>query len=135
MSMLEWDDSYSVKVEMLDEHHKTLFKIVNRFYETAKNNSDIATLTEIFKKVLDYTQMHFKIEEYYMKKHEYPTYDKHKQIHEDLVQRASSLHDDIQSGKVGAVDNACTFLKDWLEKHIKGVDTQYGPHLNRAGMH
>ena len=135
MSLFEWDDSFSVKVEMLDNHHKTLFTILNNFYDESQKTDDYQALAKVFHKVLDYTQMHFKIEEYYMKKYEFPTFDKHKALHEDLVKRAIALYDDIKGGKPGAKETAITFLKDWLEKHIKGVDTKYSSHLNKNGMH
>lgn len=134
MAVLKWDDSYSVKVTMLDDHHKTLFSIVNRFYDVSQKTDDKNELCEVFKRVLDYTQMHFKIEEHYMQKYGYPDFEGHKKRHEDLLKKAASLYEGIEAGTKGIKELAVAFLKEWLEGHIKGTDTKYSSHLNKNGM-
>ncbi|MDH5326727.1 MAG: bacteriohemerythrin [Gammaproteobacteria bacterium] len=135
MEKINWDKSYSVNVDMLDTQHQNLFAIINKFYDVVQAKKDTSTLSTVFKQVLDYTQTHFKIEEHYLKKYGYPDIEKHMLLHSTLVDRAQTLYSDINAGKSGAAENAIGFLKDWLEGHIKGVDTKYSSHLNQHGMH
>lgn len=132
MAHIVWDESFSVDVELLDGQHQLLFKIINRFYDAWERNETTETLSKLFHEVLDYTHMHFTIEEVLMKQGEYPDLDNHKAAHQRLVEQASKLYDDIQRGGADAGKNAVAFLKDWLEKHIRGTDKAYSPYIGDA---
>ena len=134
MSAIKWDASYSVNVNMFDSQHQNLFAIINKFYDLASTTKDSHALSAVFKQVVDYTQTHFKIEEHYLQKYQYPDVEQHKELHRNLVDRANALYTEITEGKAGAADSAIVFLKNWLEGHIKGVDTKYSSHLNQRGM-
>lgn len=40
MHIFEWDDSYSVKVDRLDEQHKHFFEIVKELHKALENKED-----------------------------------------------------------------------------------------------
>lgn len=129
MSVLTWDESYAVGVELLDQQHKILIQLINRFDNAAKAQADTAELTNIFSQVLDYTTTHFTMEELMMKQAKYPDLENHMGIHARLVEEAKKHYEEIKAGSKGANQSAMNFLGNWLEKHIKGIDTKYGPYM------
>ena len=133
MSYIQWDDTFSVGVELIDGQHQILFKIINRFYDATERKENQTALSKLFNDVLDYTAMHFNIEETMMKQCAYPDIAKHHEIHQRLIERATEIQQDIDRGVAGAPHTAMKFLKDWLEQHIKGNDKQYTPYMTKLG--
>lgn len=129
MTHILWDESFSVDSELLDGQHQLLFKIINRFYDAWERHEGADTLSRLFHEVLDYTHMHFTIEEVLMKQGGYPGLEAHKLAHKRLVEQAKELYDDIRRDMPDAGNHAVAFLKDWLEKHIRGIDKQYAPFI------
>lgn len=129
MIAIKWDESFSVGVETLDRQHKLLFALINQFHRAVEAKEDTPKLTSIFSQVVAYTGMHFSKEEEMMRQANYPDLENHMVLHARLVEEAKKNLEEIQSGKNGACENAVGFLANWLEKHIKGVDTKYAPHV------
>lgn len=132
MSTLTWDSSYSVGVELLDGQHQLLFQIINRFYNSMERNDPSEQQERYFHEVLDYTEMHFRIEETFMKQAQFPDLEAHIGVHKKLLDEATELDTSLKAGTPGAGEKAVQFLKDWLEKHIKGMDTKYTPFMHEA---
>ncbi len=133
MPYINWDPSFSVGVGPLDGQHQTLFQIINRFYDAMEMHAPQAVLSAIFGEVLDYTNMHFKLEEAIMRRYSYPGFERHRQYHQQLVARAVAIKSDIDAGQRDAPRDALRFLTDWLEKHIKGCDVDYSPYMSKLG--
>lgn len=132
MTTLTWDETFAVGSELLDQQHKILFQLINRFSAAVEREANTAELSKIFSEVLDYTETHFSMEEQLMKRFEYPDRENHMAIHSRLVSDAKSTYEDIKAGKKGAPKSAIDFLANWLEKHIKGTDTKYSSYLSDA---
>lgn len=132
MSALTWDSSYSVGVELLDGQHQVLFQIINRFYNSTERGDPSEQQEHYFHEVLDYTEMHFKIEETFMKQAGFPDLDTHIGVHKRLLAEAMELDKALKAGVPGTGEKAVKFLKEWLEKHIKGMDTKYSPYMYEA---
>jgi hemerythrin len=133
MSHIKWDDTFSVGVELIDSQHQLLFQIINRFYDAIERKENQTILSKLFHEVLDYTTMHFSIEETMMKQCNYPDIAQHQEIHKRLIARAGEVQQEINRGVKGAPQAAMLFLTDWLEKHIKGNDKQYTPFMTKLG--
>ena len=59
MSLLIWNDSYSVRNDTIDEQHRILFDIFNKLHLQC-NNNDRESLHEILLELHKYTLYHFK---------------------------------------------------------------------------
>ena len=130
MGFIDWDEKFSVGVDTMDIQHRVLFMIVNKFYNAYEYGANAAELSRIFDEVLDYTGMHFTLEEQLMRDKNYPDYEQHKALHVRLVDNANALAAEIRAGKPHAAKDALDFLKNWLEKHIMAVDVRYGSCLS-----
>ncbi len=130
MGHITWDQKYSVEVELLDGQHQLLFKIINRFYDAMERQESTENLDKLFGDVLDYTSIHFQVEESLMRLGGYPDLEQHMEAHKKLVEQAVALHSDIKIGSKSAGPKAMEFLRNWLEKHIMGVDKKYAPYIS-----
>lgn len=63
----------------------------------------------------------------------YPDYPAQKAAHEALVERLMEIRDKFIAG-TALSQEVMTFLKGWLIGHIQGMDSKYGPYLNRKGL-
>ena len=67
MSIIEWDDSYSVNNDEIDKQHKEWIDIYNKMHDSMMSReSSIEQTTEILQAMSNYAQNHFNYEEEYM---------------------------------------------------------------------
>lgn len=132
LMMLEWKAIYSVGHDRIDEQHKQLFDIGNRFSEAYEKRMGRDTLESIFGELINYTRFHFDEEERIMRAANYPGFDEHKANHQKLVDLVGWYADTLKRGEQDIEMCAMEFIKTWLNGHILGMDNKYVPHLRPA---
>jgi hemerythrin-like metal-binding protein len=133
--LFPWNDSYSVKIGVIDMQHKNLVGFINDLHRAMMEGRGKEELGNILSNLIKYTQAHFKTEEYFLESHRYPDYATHKTEHDRLTKTVVDFHTKFQRSEVGLTIELMGFLKDWLGKHIMGSDKKYGPFLNSKGVH
>ncbi|MDH5785551.1 MAG: bacteriohemerythrin [Chromatiales bacterium] len=125
MAMVEWDNAYSVEIQEIDEQHKRLIDIMNELYGALASKSHRDDIGIVLDELVEYTKIHFAVEETLMRIFHYEGYDQHKQIHDNIVRRVLEYQEKFRSGdnKVGM--ELLMFLKDWLFDHINKIDKAY----------
>lgn len=134
MSLIEWEPVLSVNVKSIDDQHKKLISMVNQLHDAMKSGKAKEIMGGILSELIDYTDKHFKHEEAYFEKHNYPGFLRHKKEHDDLRKTATDLKKKFDSGETLITVEVLYFLKDWLSKHILGSDKEYTPFLNAKGV-
>ncbi len=125
MALIEWQDSYSVGVDKLDDDHKRLIDIIKRIDEAEKAGKPVQWALE---ELRNYTEYHFKAEEERMYAADYPGIDEQKQEHKwfvewlETVERTYNLSPEAHFHVAETVN---AFLSEWLTHHILVVDMQY----------
>ncbi len=134
MSMVEWKDEYSVDIQEIDEQHKCLVSIMNELYTALANKSERDLIADVLNKLIEYTKVHFAVEETLMRIFHYQDYEAHKAIHDNIVAKVIDYHGKFQAGddKVGM--ELLLFLKEWLFDHINQVDKAYTETFHKAGV-
>lgn len=135
MSLVKWDQTYSVKVGRLDDDHKKLFAMINDLHESMLAGHGSQKVQEIVKKLADYAKFHFAAEETFFEKTKYPGLASHRAEHQAFVKKVEHFQEEIASGKGGQSISVGVFLNEWLTKHIKNTDQKYSDHLNANGVH
>jgi len=125
MALFEWEDSYSVGIEMIDKQHMILIRAINLMDMAVNANSSDKLLGAIFDTLADYTDVHFKYEEDLFEAYDYPDTEAHKQQHNDLLNKVIELKTDWEAGKAEIGQEVLDFLVDWLKNHILGTDQAY----------
>ena len=79
----------------------------------------------------DYTDFHFSSEEKHMTEQNYPGLDYQQELHEEFKSTLKHIVEDFEEeGTTREVTISInTFLVNWLKKHIKGVDMEFGEFL------
>jgi hemerythrin len=134
MAMIEWDDSFSVGVEEINEQHKKLVSMINELYDAMKAGKGKDALGPIINGLIDYTQVHFKTEEDYFDKFGYPLTQAHKLEHKGFVDKVTAFKSDFDAGNTSLTIDVMNFLKDWLIHHIKGSDKKYTEFFHEHGV-
>lgn len=135
MSLLVWNDIFSVGVLEIDQQHKKLIEITNRLNDAMTSDRDHQALAGILADLLVYTQTHFAYEERLMEQHRYANREQHLLEHHKLVQIVVDFQNQFARGEVDLTTDLMALLRDWLSKHIMSSDKSLGKALNLRGVH
>lgn len=128
MPKIEWDDSFSVHDTDIDDQHKEWIRIFNKMHEILIGGDTEAKYNaaeESLKAMLDYAREHFKFEEAYMRKIDYPELVQHHRLHKDFDTQIYTLYREIQDGGVVLNTEVISMVKGWLLNHIVVEDRKY----------
>ncbi|MDR1351006.1 MAG: bacteriohemerythrin [Zoogloeaceae bacterium] len=128
-----WSDEYSVGIVEIDTQHKTLFRLINRLHQAILNREGSKTCGGILDELVDYTRIHFTLEQTLMRIGHFPEYEAHCEMHRALVAEVELLQRKIASGQVAISFELLHFLRNWLTKHILGEDMKYGVYFKTHG--
>ncbi len=134
MSLFKWKDDFSVNIKEIDRQHMMLIDTLNELFDAMRSGEVRETIGGILKSMIDYTYLHFSTEEKLMQTHGFPGYTEHKTAHDEFVAKVTEFRDKHKQGKVMLSIEVMNFLKDWLSKHINGMDKKYSAHLNERGV-
>jgi hemerythrin len=125
VALFTWYKHYSVNNEELDNHHKTLFDIFNKLYETCLDANKSNCIDPIIKKLVSYSSYHFSAEEQHMRDIGYQEIDKHTEEHRTFTDRTFQLQQ--VAGKDGpeAIKELIEYLGTWLLHHVLDEDKKY----------
>lgn len=125
MPLFVWKNDYSVGVELLDEHHKNLFRIFNALYENTMHSKEVEHVLPIIDELQEYTEYHFLAEEQYMRELDFRGTDDHILKHRDFVGRIRSLYSQYRSDDLEVTIELIVVLGNWLLHHVLEEDRKY----------
>ena len=134
MSLLQWNESYSVQVTSLDQQHQTLFRTINELHGAMRAGHGKDLLGKMLQRLIDYTGSHFAAEEAIIEKNGYPELAARRTAHQALVKQVLKFQKDFEAGAPVAAVDLMQFLQKWLNEHIQNTDKKYGPFLNEKGI-
>lgn len=127
---LDWQDSYAVGVESIDNAHRELFRMAKRLMLLSHDERKHKWIAEEGIKFLKaYAIKHFADEEAYMESIRYPDLENHREQHrlmkEKILPRIeSNLHH--ESFSVQAIEDFLKIIQLWLSRHIAIHDVAIG---------
>lgn len=134
MSMVQWSDEYSVEIQEIDEQHKCIVAYINELYEALSRKGDRDLVADVIAKLVEYTKIHFAVEETLMRIFNYRSYEQHKLSHDRLVHQVLLYQTRYLAGDSKVGMELLLFLKGWLFEHIKMEDKMYTSTLLAAGV-
>lgn len=129
MALFEWDDSFSVGIDMIDRQHMILVRAINLLDMAVKANSSNRLLSAIFDTLADYTDVHFTYEEQLFETYHYPDTEAHKTQHAALLDKVLHLKSEWEAGNAEIGQEVLDFLVEWLQGHILKSDQAYTAYL------
>ena len=128
---VNWSDSHSMGIKLIDDQHKGLLEFVNELFVHATGNEEEerAWFKEAIQYAILYINEHFTTEEKYMQATRFPGYAQHKKAHDEFKLTVVRSVKDFQTGKRLVLEKFAHFLKDWVLTHVAVMDRQYSDYF------
>lgn len=134
MALINWDDSFSVKVAEIDSQHKKLVQLINDINDAMKQGKGKEVIGNVLNELINYTAVHFKTEEKYFDQLNYTETATHKLEHSNLVKKVVEFRTEFQNGRQSMTIDVLNFLVTWLKNHILIEDMKYSKFFNANGI-
>jgi hemerythrin len=134
MALLEWNQSMSVNVAVIDQQHRELVRMICALDDAMAAGASHQVMGETISGLIDYTRTHFATEETYFDRYGYPEAAAHKAQHRKFVEHVEDFKRGFDEGRLFLSLEVMDFLGEWLLEHIQGTDKAYGPFLNERGV-
>jgi len=133
-NQIQWKDEYSVGIAHIDQDHKKLINLLNKFTVAYDHAMSEEFEKEALNALIDYTKYHFKREEKMMRDNDYPDFIAHQAKHKEMIDQVNSFVDLYNDKGHDALKDISEFLTVWLISHINGTDKEYSQYLNDRGI-
>ena len=136
MNEVKWTNDLSVGVGLIDEQHKKLIEHLNDLSKAVEQQQGPREVSDTLSFLIDYTDFHFSMEERNMAAHGYPGLQLHKAKHEEFKSILTYMESEFRDDGPTAIlaESIDTLLVNWLLKHIRVVDVQFGAFLKDNGI-
>jgi len=125
MAHIEWKDEYRTGVAVLDEQHRHLVEIINKFHDALQRGRGSRQMNEILRDLIGYTQEHFETEERLLAEAGYEQLKLHQSQHRQLLQKVERFQFEFNGSGRRITNEMQEFLSYWLVTHILRDDKAY----------
>ena len=124
---IEWNDQYKLGIIEIDDQHKILINLIGELEKAILEKNESKVLIEIWERLIEYTQIHFYVEEEYFRKHNYGGRSEHCRQHQTFIKNLTEYLPIIDSHDNDSItaENLLKLLNDWLVHHILNEDAKY----------
>ena len=127
--MFEWNDIYSLEIDIIDKQHKKLFEIgknLTKLAEEKENPNRLDKILDLINELIDYSVYHFNTEEDLFEKYGYENAKVHKEIHEEFINYLKNIRfTEVLNDEDKFINEILKFIGVWILRHIKREDSQY----------
>jgi hemerythrin-like metal-binding protein len=140
MGHIRWRESMAIDRGLIDDDHRHLIEIVNRFEDhLLRGQGDVAVAIDILHALKFYADTHFAREERLQRLIDYPEVRLHREDHrrlaatlDQMIAKTGSL---AQARSADVVQELRTLLRHWLLDHIIKLDLRMKPHAHLMRGH
>jgi hemerythrin len=118
----QWQPEWSSGVQIIDEDHQKLFRMIKQCRDSWDQRHDSNLLSTLLDALIDYVNTHFTREEQQLEQLGAPRLQDHRYLHQDLKSQVLSYCNMTPSDKEAIGQEVFVFLEDWLINHILKVD-------------
>ncbi len=123
-SWVAWDDSLSIGIDVIDEHHRYLFDLTNDLFEVVAGKRGVREVARILKALDQYAQVHFRAEERMMAHYGFDGMNRQLHQHQKFEERLREFYQELHENPLTAQFDALIYLREWLIRHIRQEDAQ-----------
>ena len=128
-----WNDGLSVGIEQIDDHHKTLIRLMLECREAIDSDFGREWLKEILAALVSYSKYHFLAEERLMFEAGYPLLGAQREAHREFSDRLADVVSSNFSDRKALTRELFTFLREWFMNHIMKQDALVGAFMRGEG--
>ena len=125
---IQWRDTFNLEIEVIDDEHQKMVEIMNNLSANFANKDKAEIINSHIKELYNYADIHFKREEVYFEKYNYPETGEHKKLHKIFMNKVKKLEKDFSEGKVKLFEHV-NFLNQWFLNHILIEDKKYSKYF------
>jgi len=129
MALVTWNIKYSVGVEVLDNHHKTLIGFLNELHAVMMRGQGESIASSLLCRLKDYTREHFPAEESILASVNFPNLAQHREYHRGLIDKLEGFNLRHENDDHTMYPPFLLFLRDWQICHLYQQDREYIPYL------
>ena len=124
---IQWNEQYKLGIIEIDDQHKILINLIGELEKAILEENESKVLIEIWERLIEYTQLHFYVEEEYFRKHNYDKRSEHCRQHQTFIKDLTEYLPIIDSHDNDSItaQNLLKLLNDWLVHHILNEDAKY----------
>jgi len=119
---IPWDESLSIGIDIIDEHHRYLFDLINDLYAVVINKRGTRQVARLIKSLDAYAKVHFRAEEQMMNHYAYAGMDRQLHQHHAFEEKIAEFYEELHVNPLVAQFDVLSYLKDWLIHHIRVED-------------
>jgi len=123
--LINWSETYSIELSIIDTQHKKWIEFVNNLYKSYKSKANKKDILENISKLLDYTDYHFGFEEKYIEDFNCGNLEGHKKEHASFISTIKKHQVLFEQGDIDVVYKLIIYLNNWIINHINDDDKRY----------
>jgi hemerythrin-like metal-binding protein len=131
MAFINWSKDFLTGIETIDDQHRHLVDLVNKFEEASRKGKGSRIMSEILKDLVGYTQEHFAHEEKIMAASAFPGTRQHMARHRQLLQKVERFQFEFETEGLRVTSEVRDLLRYWVRSHILQDDMAYAAHLKK----
>jgi len=129
MSLIAWDEKFSVGIASVDHEHRELIGLVNDAHDRLMRPGAKDTVPDFLGEIYARISAHFALEEKLMRVERYDRYDEHKADHERLLDDIRDIMDDYEDDRNFDESRFAERLRTWFTEHFRTHDARLHQHL------
>jgi len=129
MSLIEWDDRFSVGVASVDHEHRELIALINATHDRLLRPGAEAAMPDFLGEIYARISAHFALEERLMQEKHYDHYSEHKADHERLLEEIRDMMDDYEDSNFFNEQRFSGKLQAWFTGHFRTHDARLHQNL------
>ena len=128
MSLIEWNDQFSIGIEEVDSEHRALVALINDLHDAMSAGTGRAHIVEGISRIHALVAAHFAREEAFMREARYMAYAEHKEDHELLLDDLNDMLDGVRRGAEYDEARLSADLQYWFSAHFRDHDARLHRH-------
>ncbi len=121
---ISWDESLSVGISVIDEHHRYLLDLINDLYNVVVNKLGAREVARLIKALDAYAKVHFRAEEQMMTHYGFAGLDRQLQQHHAFEEKIAEFYEELHANPLVAQFDVLSYMRNWLVDHIRLEDAQ-----------
>ncbi len=119
---IPWDENLSVGIDVIDEHHRYLFDLINDLYDVVSQKLGSREVARLIKALDAYARIHFRAEEQMMNHYGYSDIDHQLSQHHAFEEKIAEFYEELHDNPFVAQFDVLSYLREWLIHHIHVED-------------
>lgn len=124
MSLIEWDEKYSVGDASVDHEHRELIALINETHDRWQRPDAGITVADFLGEIYTRISAHFALEEKLMRAGRYVHFPEHKADHERLLDEIRDIMDDYEDRRTLDAEQLAQRLGTWFTGHFRTHDAR-----------